>query len=665
MAVEVPAAVEAVWARTRDQTITRIATVEAAVTAMLDGSLDEEQRAAAEREAHKLAGSLGMFGFPRGTELARDLEQGLAPGSTTAPPALAELVLALSDEVETRPVDAASNGAVPATGPIVLLVGPDPDLIDQLSVEAVGRNLQPRSAPTPSAARKIIAEEQPVAAVLDVSFHGDGSAEGLDLIEFLASQDPPVQVIALTGSEALMDRVEVARRGGHGFVQRTRPPARVMEAVSEAIERRDRPKAKVLAVDDDPVISAALEPLLASCGLSTTTLNEPLRFWEVLDEVEPDLVVLDLDMPGLDGVDLCRTLRGDERFSRVPVVFLTGHTDPESVQRIFEAGADDYVTKPVVGPELTTRILNRIERVAHLRDFAECDGLTGVASRRKVTEDLERFVAMSRRFGQPLSVALIDLDRFKSINDRLGHPAGDAALCRLSEMLLDSFRGEDTVGRWGGEEFLIGMYGMGRDDGVQRVAEVLEKFREEKFHGRDGAVAELTFTAGVAEFPRDGADVHELYRAADDALYVGKAGGRNRVVPAGGEVAPDSNFDVVVVEDDPALADVLIGSLETRGYRTRWIDDGAEAVAALAGATPSVCADLVLLDVDLPGVDGLSVLRRLAQSDVLGDTSVIMLTARSAETEVLEALQLGASDHVAKPFSVPVLMQRVRRALQR
>lgn len=110
---------------------------------------------------------------------------------------------------------------------------------------------------------------------------------------------------------------------------------------------------------------------------------------------------------------------------------------------------------------------------------------------------------------------------------------------------------------------------------------------------------------------------------------------------------------------------MLIESLETRGHRTRWLNDGQEAVAALSGAAPEISPSLLLLDVDLPGLDGLSVLRRLARDDVLSRTRVIMLTARAGEAEVVEALELGAFDHVAKPFSVPVLMQRVRRALRR
>ena len=262
------------------------------------------------------------------------------------------------------------------------------------------------------------------------------------------------------------------------------------------LERRDRPEAKLLAVDDDPAISEALAGLLAPVGLEVTTLNDPHLFWERLEAINPDLLVLDLDMPDLNGIDLCRAVRADVRFGQLPVLFLTARADAGSVQQIFEAGADDYVKKPFVGPELVTRIRNRLDRVHLYRELAETDGLTGVASRRKSTAALEDLIALAGRFGQPLSIAMIDLDHFKELNDRLGHAAGDAALRRIGDMLIEAFRGEDVVGRWGGEEFVVGTYGMVREDGIQRVAEVLERFRAEHFTGRDGRSARSSSPLG-------------------------------------------------------------------------------------------------------------------------------------------------------------------------
>jgi len=344
-------------------------------------------------------------------------------------------------------------------------------------------------------------------------------------------------------------------------------------------------------------------------------------------------------------------------------VFLTARADADAVRRLFAAGADDYVAKPLVGPELMVRITNRLERVRLLRALAETDGLTGIANRRRAGEMLGQLIRLSDRYGQPLSVAVVDLDGFKRINDSFGHAAGDAVLLRLAELLQRSFRGEDVVARWGGEEFLIAMYGMARHDGVRRVGELLERFREEEFRAERGTFT-MTFSAGVAQYPEDGADPASLLKAADDALYAAKQSGRAAVVPARrptGEVV--DAVDVAVVEDDDVLAELLVHTLQTEGHRTRRFTEGDRAAAALGGPAPEVPARAVLLDVNLPGLDGISVLRRLATEGTLRQTRVIMLTARSAEAEVVQALELGAFDHVAKPFSMPVLMHKVRRAL--
>jgi PleD family two-component response regulator len=233
-------------------------------------------------------------------------------------------------------------------------------------------------------------------------------------------------------------------------------------------------------------------------------------------------------------------------------------------------------------------------------------------------------------------------------------------------LLLKAFRGEDIVGRWGGAEFFIGMYGMRCADGVQRLAEILETFREIQFATSDDDRLSTTFGAGVAEFGVDGSNLQELYRSANTALFAAKEAGGNRVIAA--QSARDAAdlpalMDIVIVEDDEALAPLLMHTFETRGLRAQWIDAGDDAVEQLAGANPTVRARVVVLDWDLPGLSGPGVLRALADSRVLEHTRVIMLTGRSTEAEVLSTLETGASDHVAKPFSIPVLMQRIRRLL--
>lgn len=662
----VAAAVQAIWERTKGKAVAQAEAVEAAITDLLIGGLEEARRAEAARDAHKLAGSLGTFGLRRGSELAREIELALAPEAPLTQadaPRLAEMVLALVRELESGPAPVVGADTPSGDGgqPLLLIAQGDRELAERLSAEAASRALGTVWAHDASEARAQARRRRPDAALLDLALDDD-FAQSLSLISELTAMDPSVPVLVLAADAAVVDRVEVARRGGRGFLDASRGPARVIEAVTRELERRGAPDSTVLAVDDDPSILEALRALLEPEGAGVATLSDPLRFWDALQDISPDLVVLDVDMPDVNGIELCRAMRNDDRFGQVPVVFLTARTGAEVVGRVFAAGADDYVSKPIIGAELRSRIANRLERVRFYRELADRDSLTGVATRRKSEEVLERFLLMARRYGQPLSLAVLDLDNFKQVNDRLGHGAGDRVLRRLGQLLLECFRGEDVVGRWGGEEFVVGMYGMSREDGVTRLAQALETFRAP---GADGDRTQgITFSAGVAQHAEDGTDVQALYRKADAALYEAKRAGRARVVPAGWRLDLDAmGPDVVIVEDDDALAELIVHSLETRGHRVLRLADGDEAASLLTGGTLRPPPSLVLLDVDLPGLDGLAVLRRLARTGSLGGTRVIMLTARAAEQEVLEALELGAFDHVAKPFSVPVLMQRVQRAV--
>jgi diguanylate cyclase (GGDEF)-like protein/PAS domain S-box-containing protein len=173
----------------------------------------------------------------------------------------------------------------------------------------------------------------------------------------------------------------------------------------------------------------------------------------------------------------------------------------------------------------------KAEQVRLYRELADHDPLTGVLNRRSSSEAIERYLRLAERHGQPLSLAVLDIDHFKQVNDRHGHPLGDAVLRRLAELMIETFRGEDVVSRWGGEEFTIAMYGSGRDDCARRVGDLLEAFTDASISDADAEISGVTFTAGVAEYPTDGDDLQSLYRCADHALATGKTEGRGRVVP--------------------------------------------------------------------------------------------------------------------------------------
>jgi PleD family two-component response regulator len=213
-----------------------------------------------------------------------------------------------------------------------------------------------------------------------------------------------------------------------------------------------------------------------------------------------------------------------------------------------------------------------------------------------------------------------------------------------------------VIGRWDGDEFVVGMTGMSAADATRRIGAAVQQL--------NGAKASVTVSAGIAFGSPDHLDPERILQAAEDALAEAKSAGGGRLASAPGEAAED-RVDVVVVEDDDSVVDVLRLALESLGLTSRRLADGAEAVAALGGASPPLRARVILLDWDLPGLDGLSILRHLGADGRLPTTRVIMLTARTSEDETVKALELGAHDFVSKPFSVPVLVERLRKALDR
>jgi diguanylate cyclase (GGDEF)-like protein len=352
---------------------------------------------------------------------------------------------------------------------------------------------------------------------------------GIPFLEELHHSHPTLPVIVVAEGEQFRDRVDAARLGSRGFLQKPVRPAQVIDLLRDSLIVTRSERATIVAVDDDVKLLAMIETLLRPLGARVVAVTEPLRVLGVLAETTPDLVILDVDMPQLNGIELCRVMRNDPRWAAVSVLFLTDPVEPAVVTRMFEAGADDFVSKPVLGPELVARVRNRIERTRMLRRAADVDSLTGVATRRRGIEVLERLFRLAHRQRQPISIITIDLDHFKDVNDRFGHLVGDGVLRRVAAILARCFRGEDIVARWGGEEFVIGMYSMPCDSAVRRLELALEKLRAEQFESGDERFR-ITFSAGVAEFPTDGTDWTTLYRIADERLAEAKATGRDRVV---------------------------------------------------------------------------------------------------------------------------------------
>ena len=307
------------------------------------------------------------------------------------------------------------------------------------------------------------------------------------------------------------------------------------------------PSGRILVVDDHQDNVELLRARLESWGYAVDTAADGLQALASVEASPPDLILLDVMMPAVDGNEVARRIKQNPDLPFIPIIMQTALDSTESKVEGLEAGADDYITKPIEFAELKARLRSmlRIKRLQEeleererqlleanekLRHMSRTDGLTGLDNRRYLEQQLDMMYAHSERLNEPLSCVICDLDRFKSVNDTHGHHAGDAVLRQFATILKHEAREIDRVGRYGGEEFVILLPGTVLDAAVT-FAERVRKEVEGHTFTFDGGTVQRTASFGVASWPHPRiSNCDGIMRAADDALYVAKETGRNRVV---------------------------------------------------------------------------------------------------------------------------------------
>ncbi len=309
-------------------------------------------------------------------------------------------------------------------------------------------------------------------------------------------------------------------------------------------------KGKILIADDEPANLMLLGELLKR-EFEVFVAADGTKAVEAAKRTGPDLILLDVMMPGLDGYSACRMLKADPELADVPVIFITAKSDSDDVVLGFEVGGQDYITKPFNPQELHARVRTHIDlRIAQARlredalrleemnrklatalermeIMAREDPLTGIANRRYILDRIGQEYARTARYGKNLSIAIADIDDFKAINDTFGHECGDLVLQRISAICASAIRPEDMVARWGGEEFLF-LFPETAGDGALVIAEKLRSLIESDNFTYHATRVPFTITAGVAGIDLK-LSIDENIRRADDALYEGKRTIKNSV----------------------------------------------------------------------------------------------------------------------------------------
>lgn len=351
-----------IWQRNKESFTSQLALFEQVVAALMTDTLNEQIQHTAKLEAHKMAGSLGSFGFNEGSRLAREIEELLeseAIGQQATQ--LQQLVSLLQQELEKTPTLSAVAPVLEQSA-LILIIDDDRLLVEQIMQSAIALNLRLVVANSLAAGREAIAQNPPDAILLNLIF-ANTNENGLTLLAELAQRKSSIPVLVLTIRGSLLDRVEVARLGARAFLHKPIAPEQILKAVTQILNQATVTEARVLIVDDDSQVLTTLSDLLQPWGLDVTTLEDPQYFWEVLTTTVPDLLILDASMPTFSGIDLCQVVRQDPHWGDLPIVVLTCDTNADTIRQVFAAGADDYVGKPIVEPELITRIISRLKRI--------------------------------------------------------------------------------------------------------------------------------------------------------------------------------------------------------------------------------------------------------------------------------------------------------------
>lgn len=315
----------------------------------------------------------------------------------------------------------------------------------------------------------------------------------------------------------------------------------------------------ILIVDDSPMNLSFIDNILRNNNYKTATAANGSDAIEYLSKNSPDVILLDIILPDVSGYDICKAVRSNAETESIPIIFISSKSSPDEIQKGLRIGGSDYLIKPFNEIELLARIDNHykfkksqdklkalneellranqiiakknkaLEKALHqLERLATTDALTNLYNRRFIMSKINEEILRYKRSGKVFSFLLCDIDHFKSINDEYGHNFGDYCLKELSRTVLKNVREQDTVSRWGGEEFLILLVETGKEE----AGIVAERIRSE-IQGltlkHNGIQTQMNVTIGVSEYD-SALEVKDCIKTADKALYQGKANGRNQVV---------------------------------------------------------------------------------------------------------------------------------------
>ncbi|MBP2628188.1 MAG: response regulator receiver modulated diguanylate cyclase [Firmicutes bacterium] len=376
---------------------------------------------------------------------------------------------------------------------------------------------------------------EPAGIIMDMVFP-EGEVAGADAVKRLRTlKSYHIPVIFLSRRNDIHSRLAAVKAGSDAYFLKPVRPTDLIDKLDDLTRTEEPEYCRVLIVDDDKTMADYHAALLEQNGMETLTLRDSLQILDYLSRFNPDLILLDLNMPECNGYELAKLIRQVPAYFRIPIVFLSGEKNLELQMQAMATGGDDFITKPVQCEQFIGLVKLRAERMRMLRQYMERDGLSGLYNHSVMKQHIERLFLQAVRSNHPITLAMLDLDHFKCVNDTYGHITGDLVILSIARLLEQRLRSTDVIGRMGGEEFAIIMPNTPVDCAYEVMEEIRMKFESMCYESVNG-LFHVTFSCGLAGFPIY-TDPASLYNSADKALYKAKSIGRNVTY-----IAPDNEL---------------------------------------------------------------------------------------------------------------------------